>query len=468
METRTEAPRTTEGRGTPPPPPPLVNDRGDEIKPPPPSRRKPPVIAIVAGAVVLIAVLIWGIRFLAYATTHETTDDARVDADTVTITSKISERVSQILVDTNDVVHKGQVLIMLDNRDERTKYAQAQAAVAAQQAQAHAAQQNVALTSEQQNAQNSQGAGGVKAAESQVTNAQATYQSQKQQADAAHAAVAGAQAQLRVAEAQVPSANAALAKANADFERYSSLVRTGDASQQQLDAERAAQAQALSAVPRGAQDQVTSAQTNVTQMQARETAAIAAATAAGAGIGAGEGQLQTAQGRLVESSAPSRVPLIAAQASAAQAQVKSANAQALTARDQLNYTIIRSPIDGVVGAKNVGVGATVAPGQALLELVPQTKIYITANYKETQLGSMKIGQDVDVDVDAYKGTTFHGRVESLGPASQNTFSLIPAQNATGNFVKVTQRLPVRIAIVDAPADKPLRVGMSVETSVKVK
>jgi len=99
--------------------------------------------------------------------------------------------------------------------------------------------------------------------------------------------------------------------------------------------------------------------------------------------------------------------------------------------------------------------------------VPQV-VYITANYKETQLTNMRVGQDVDIDVDAYKGTTFHGRVESIGPASQNTFSLIPAQNATGNFVKVTQRLPVRVTVVDPPADKPLRVGMSVETSVKVK
>ena len=100
--------------------------------------------------------------------------------------------------------------------------------------------------------------------------------------------------------------------------------------------------------------------------------------------------------------------------------------------------------------------------------MPKTNLFITANYKETQLGNMRVGQEVDIDVDAYKGTTFQGRVDSIGPASQNTFSLIPAQNATGNFVKVTQRLPVRISIVNPPADKPLRVGMSVETSVKVK
>jgi membrane fusion protein (multidrug efflux system) len=462
VETRTEAPPNSEPRASAPLP---TADRVEE--PTKPARKRPPVAVLVIGAIVVLAVLIWGVQYLIYALGHESTDDARVDADTVTITSKITERVKQVMVDTNDRVHKGQILVLLDDRDERTKYDQAMATVDAQRAQAAAAEQNVALTREQQAAQAAQGAGGVRAAQAQITNAQASYQAAEQQATAASAAVAQAQAQLRVAQAQVPSAQAALDRANADYNRYSSLVKTGDISQQQLDAQRATQAQAL-AQYRAALDQVTSAQTAVTQAQARLTSAQASATAADAGIGAQQGQLETAQGRLAESSAPSRVPQIRAQANAAGANVSTAAAQAETARDQLNYTVIRSPIDGYVGAKNIEVGATVAPGQSLLEIVPSTGIYITANYKETQLGNIAVGAPVDIDVDAYKGTTFQGRVESIGPASQNTFSLIPAQNATGNFVKVTQRLPVRISIVDPPSDKPLRVGMSVETSVKKK
>ena len=463
METRTEAPPQVETRSTAPPP---INDRPDEPQKKAP-RKRPPLAVIIIGAIVLIAAIIWGIGYLAYATTHETTDDARVDADTVTITSKISERVAQVLVDTNDRVRKGQILVRLDSRDEQTRYDQAMAQVAAQRAQASAAQQNVALTREQQEAQTAQGAGGVKAAQAQITNAQASFQASEQEANAARSAVSQAQAQLRVAQAQVPSSKAALDRANADFQRYSSLVRTGDISQQQLDAQRATQAQAV-AQYQASLDQVTSAQTAVAQYEARLTSAIASATAAEAGIGAQQGQLQTAQGRLAESTAPSRIPQIRAQANATGANVNTAAAQAETARDQLNYTVIRSPIDGFIGAKNIEAGATVAPGQSLLEVVPQTGIYITANYKETQLGNMAPGADVDITVDAYKGTKFHGRVASIGPASQNTFSLIPAQNATGNFVKVTQRLPVRISIIDPPADKPLRVGMSVETSVKKK
>jgi membrane fusion protein (multidrug efflux system) len=180
------------------------------------------------------------------------------------------------------------------------------------------------------------------------------------------------------------------------------------------------------------------------------------------------GQLESAVGRLRESTAPARVPSAVAQEDAALAQVASLRAQVNAARDQLSYTVIRAPIDGVVGEKSVEIGATVAPGQSLLQLVPTSGQYVTANFKETQVGSMHVGQAVDIDIDAYKGTHFEGTVASLGPASQNTFSLIPAQNATGNFVKVTQRIPVRIDFVNPPADKPLRVGMSVVASVSNK
>jgi membrane fusion protein (multidrug efflux system) len=156
-----------------------------------------------------------------------------------------------------------------------------------------------------------------------------------------------------------------------------------------------------------------------------------------------------------------------AQADAAAAQVATARAQLKTAQDQLSYTRVRSPIDGYVGAKNVEIGQTISPGISLMTIVPNA-VYVTANYKETQLGEMHPGQPVDISVDAYKGVTFVGHVENISPASQNRFSLVPAQNATGNFVKVTQRVPVRI-VFDHPDPKyPLRPGMSVETSVKVK
>ena len=463
METSTEAPArrvpAAEGRGVPPP------DGTDEA--PRAKRGRPPLWVLVLGAIVVIAILIWGARFLAYALSHQTTDDARVDADTVTVTSKIQERVDQILVDTNQPVHRGQILIRLDDTDEHNTVLQAQAALQAQDAQARAAQENVSLTRAEVAAQSVQGNGGVSSAQSSVQDAQAQAQAAMQQANAARAAIAQASAQLRVAQSQVPATREGLARANADLARYAALVRTGDIAVQQLDAQRAAQAQAQSQY-QSALDNVTGAETAVTQAQARYVAAIAAATAASAGIGAQQGQLQTAQGRLSESDNPFRIPATQAQADAAVAQAGSLQAQLRTAQDRYGYTVIRSPIDGIVGEKNVEVGTSVAPGQSLLDLVPSAGQYITANYKETQLGKVRVGQPVDISVDAYKGVTFQGRVCAIAPASQNTFSLVPAQNATGNFVKVTQRIPVRICVVDAPKDESLRVGMSVETSIKVK
>ena len=132
-------------------------------------------------------------------------------------------------------------------------------------------------------------------------------------------------------------------------------------------------------------------------------------------------------------------------------------------------TKIYSPIDGYVGEKSVEIGQSVSPSMTLLTIIPN-RVFITANYKETQVGAMRPGQPVDIKVDAYKGIVFHGTVDSINPASQNTYALVPAQNSTGNFVKVTQRIPVKIAF-DAGTDLrkyPMRPGMSVETSVQVK
>lgn len=458
METRTEAPPRQDGARADGAPAPAETV---EVK----KTRKGPSLPILLGiGIVVIVVLIFGIRYLAYSTTHETTDDAKVDADTVTITSKITERVDSIL-DTNQTVHKGDVLVRLSNTDEITKLRSAQANRDAQAAQARAAQSTVALTSAQQSAQNTQNAGGIAAARSQIANATANYSAMQQQADAARSAIVQAQAQLRVAQANVPAARQALARASADLSRTASLVRTGDLAQQTLDASRATQAQAQSQY-QAAMDNVNAAQSAITQAQSRYTAALATANAAQSGIGAQEGQLTTAQGRLSESDTPYRVSTTQAQASAAQAQVSALDAQVRQAQDQVNDTVIRSPIDGIVGAKNVEIGTTVSPGQSLMNVVPATGAYITANYKETQLGNIKLHAPVDIKIDAYKGKTFQGVVSAIAPASQNTFSLIPAQNATGNFVKVTQRLSVRVTPTNVPADTPLRPGMSAETSVR--
>jgi membrane fusion protein (multidrug efflux system) len=428
-------------------------------------------VLVVVGLVVLLTLIVFGVKYLAYATTHETTDDATIDADEIQITSKISERVDRILVDTNQQVRRGELLIALDDTDERARYAQADAAVKAQQAQARAAQANVTLTAATQNAQNLENTGGIDQARASIESAAATAQSSTQQIAAAQAAVDAAHAQLKVAQDAVPGQLQNLRKAAADLRRTQSLVATGDIAASQLDADQAAYESARSSYSQS-QANVGAAEADLAQAEQRLESQRYATTSSESQIGVQQAQLTTAQGRLEESSAPSRITAQQAQADAQTAQVASLRAQLETAQDNLGYTRIYSPINGYVGQKNVEIGQTVAAGESLLTLIPATNVYVTANFKETQIGHMRVGQEVDINVDAYHGVNFIGHVEDLSPASQNKFSLVPAQNATGNFVKVTQRLPVRILFDSVEngrlADYPLRPGMSVETSVKVK
>jgi membrane fusion protein (multidrug efflux system) len=390
------------------PPAEVAKTDDDEIRTGPRKR----VIFGVLGGIALIVAIIFGVKYYLYARVHESTDDARVDASQVEINSKISERVKEILIDTNDPVKKGQLLIVLDTSDEQARLAQARA--------------NYDLALANQHTLSLQGQGGVAAAFAEVGGSEAGTN------------VAGAQ--VLAAESQVPAAQQNYQKAMADLARTESLVSTGDVPRQNLDAARATAAAAAA--------QLRSAQAQVSVAQANENAA-------SQNVSAAQGGLLTARGKLAQSNDPS--------------QVESQKAALDLARQSLAYTRIVSPINGYIGEKSVEVGQTVSPGMALMTVIPDD-VFVTANFKETQLGSMRPGQPVDIGVDAYKGVTFHGHVLSINPASQNTYALVPAQNATGNFVKVTQRIPVKIGF-DSDYDKtkyPMRPGMSVEASVKVR
>ena len=422
METR-EDDRKIVVPSTPPPPPSgpsvAVDDDVTERKGPP--KR---VIFGALGVVVLIVALIWGIPWVLYALSHQGTDDARVDADVVAVTSKIPERINQILVDTNQQVHKGQLLVVLDDKDERARLQQAQA------------QYDLAVANQRTNTLQNQG--GVTQASGNIASAQA-------QVPVAVAGVAQADAQVRSAQARLPAAEASFQKAQADYSRTQSLVSTGDEPAQQLDTIRSEQATAIAQL-HDAQNQINAAEANYDAARAR-------VGASSAGVLAAQGGVTTAQGKLQQASDPS--------------QVESAKAQLDLAKQNLAYTHIYSAIDGYVGEKNAEIGQVISAGTNVMTLIPHN-VYITANFKETQMGGIKVGATADISVDAYKGHTFHGHVTSINPASQNTYALVPAQNATGNFVKVTQRIPVRISVDDQSADLPLRPGMSVEANVKVK
>jgi len=429
------------------------------------------IAGIGVGAIVLVLAIVFGLRYFAYASTHETTDDAMIDADEVQVTSKIAERVSRIVVDTNQPVRKGQLLVLLDNRDETDRVLQASAAVAAQRAQARAAQENVSLVRDTQFAQDAQANGGIAQARASIDSAASSAQSSAGQISVDAAGVDAARAQVHAAQDALPGSLANVRRTQADLRRVATLVSTGDIAAQQLDAARATYEGARSAYS-SAQAQVATATANLAQAQQKLDAQRFATSSTQALVGVQQAQLQTARGKFLESNASSRVAAQQAQADAALSQIVSLDAQLITARNNLGYTRIVSPIDGYVGQKDVEVGQTVSPGAPLMTLIPSSNVYVTANFKETQIGKMRVGQPVDIGIDAYKGVAFEGHVDNLSPAAQNKFSLIPPVNATGNFVKVTQRLPVRILfdrVKDGKlSDYHLRPGMSVETSVRVK
>jgi|SRR5579872_262523 len=417
----------------------------------PPGRRR---LLAIAAAICAIVVIVFGTKWFIYAHAHESTDDATVDADIVQVNSKIAERVDAIFTDTNMPVHKGQLLARLADRDELDRLHAAQAALAAAEAQARQAAVSVDLTESTQGAQVQQSRGGVTSAQAGILNAEAELA-------AARAQLQSAQAQAEAADAAVPAAKEALSKADADLRRTTQLTSEGAIAANQLDAANAAAAAALA--------QYRQAQKNAQAADAAVVAARDRLHSAEAGVRSARAQLTTATGKLAESATPYKVATQEAQAQAAGAQVKNAQAAVAQAQSAVSYTYIYSPANGVVGEKDVTVGQTVAAGQMLFAIVPLDKIYITANYKETQIADMRPGQHVDITVDAYKGKVFSGHVVALGPATGSTFSIIPPQNATGNFVKVTQRIPVRIELDGPnPTDTPLRPGMNVVTSVKVR
>jgi membrane fusion protein, multidrug efflux system len=365
--------RRSPADAAPPPPPPASNGNG---------QRRTWVLA--AGIVVGLLVVAFGARAVWFATTHESTDDAQVDADITPISTRISGYVMEVRVQDNQPVKTGDTLVVLDGRDLRARVAQMQADLAAL----------IATTGSR----------------GRVGQAVAQLEQSRAAAAAATATVAQDEANAQ--------------KAASDLQRYQSLSARNIVSQQQLDAARAAAAATAA--------QLTAAQRNAVAAQEQVTAS----TAALAG---------------------------------SEARVAAARAVLDQAELQLSYTVVTAPADGVVSKKSVEIGQLVQAGQPLMSLVPLSDVWVTANFKETQIEDIRPGADAVIKADAYPDRTFHGNVESLSPATGARFSLLPPDNATGNFTKIVQRIPVRIRI-DGQTDPAhlLRPGMSVDVTIRTK
>jgi membrane fusion protein (multidrug efflux system) len=417
-----------------------VQDPQEPSPKPPRKGRKGLILALLGvGA---IAASGFGYRWFQYSSTHQETDNATVVGHLYPVSSRITGRVSEVTVNDNQLVHKGQLLVHLDPHDYQVKVQQAQAALLVARRQAQAAQTTIAYASTNAQAQTTQAQGNITGAIASIADAQA--------------AVEAARAGVPAAQADLAQANANLEKTQADYARYTSLYQSGAIAAQQLDAARAAYNVSLA--------QQRSAQEGVQQAQAKLVQAQQGVSAAQAKLASTQGQLQEAQATGVQTQV-NRSQYDAAVATIAQAQANLKEAQL-----QLSYTNITAPTDGRVGNKNVEVGQQVQPGQPLLAVVGND-FWVVANYKETQLKKMQPGEMADIHIDAFPDHTFRGRIDSLSPASGADFALLPPDNATGNFTKVVQRIPVKIVFDPASLqgyEGRITPGMSAVISVDVR
>jgi len=394
--------------------------------------------ALLLGAVVIALA---AVALVVHYYGRVSTDDAQVDGHIVAVSSKVYGNVVEVLIDDNQQVKAGQVLVRIDPRDYRVKVDQAKAAVALAVSQAQGAQVGVPWT---------QGVtqSGSSAAGAQLAAAQADYE----RAKLAYAMASGAD--LAYARARVDEQQAKNERAQADLERMKPLVAKSEISQQQFDAFQAT-ARAEASVLKERQEQLASAEKNADVSKAAMLAAEAKVDQARAAVE----QAQVNQ---------KQVTIRTAEAASAEAAVSQARANLEAAQLQLDYTTIVAPVDGVVTRKSVEAGQVVQPAQGLLVLVPSQDIWVTANFKETQLANVHRGQKAEVRVDMY-GKTFTGHVNSIAGATGARLSLMPPENATGNYVKIVQRIPVKIVLDPIPPDKAiLRPGMNVDATIFTK
>ncbi len=391
------------------------------------------------GGAAIVAVAT--VALVLYYHNRVSTDDAQVDGHIVPVASKIYGNVAEVLVDDNQRVQAGQVIVRIDPRDYQVKVDQAKAALALAESQSRAADVGVPLTAETTHS-------GTNGAEAQLAAAEAD----DQRAQVAYEAASTAD--LAYARANVAAKQASFDRAQADLERMKPLLAKAEISQQQFDAYLAAQRVAASEL-KAKQDQLAAAEKSA-------DLAKAAVVAANAKVDQARAMVRQAQAN------QQQVAIRTAEASSATAAVAQARANLEAAQLQLSYTTLVAPVDGVVTRKSVEVGQVVQPGQGLMDLIPLHDVWVTANFKETQLSKVRRGQKAEIYVDMY-GKTFTGRVDSVAGATGSRLSLLPPENATGNYVKVVQRIPVKILLDPIPPDKAvLRPGMNVEATIITK
>jgi len=395
------------------------------LEPAPPAKglANPRSRFLLMGAALFVLAVVIGL-YLFYRN-RESTDDAQVDGHITQISSKVYGRVGEVLVNDNQQVKAGQLLVKLDPRDFQAALDQAKAQLALAESDARSAGVDVPRT--QLNTQS-----GTSSADAQLAGAQADLMSAQSTYDQARTS------DLAFAQDNIEKSRANAQLAQADLERYRPLMQKGEISKQQFDAAQA-NADATASALKADQEKLAQAQRGEEIAKAQLEAAEARVDQAKAGIISA--RADTKQVAMRQADSQGKI-----------AKVQQARAALEAAQLNLEYTTVVAPVDGVVTHKQVEVGQIVQQGQGLMVVVPLQDVWVTANFKETQLRFMKPGQKAEVKVDTY-GKTFGGHVDSIAGATGAVLSLLPPENATGNYVKVVQRIPVKIVLDPIPPDK---------------
>ncbi len=401
-----------------------------------PQKKSPVRFVVVILLLIAVGVGLWA--YFHYRN-RVSTDDAEVDGHISAIAPKISGNVIDVLVNDNQPVKAGDVLVRIDPRDYQARVDQAKATLAEDESKLRAAQVGVPLTDLTTESGQTQSSAGVGDARAELDRARLSYEE-------------ASSSDLAYAEANVRARQANNDRAQADLARMKPLVEKAEISQQQYDAYVAA-AKVADSELKAAQEKLASA---------RQDAGIkrAALTVAETRVAQANAQLSASVANRKQ------VAIRTADVGTAQAIVEAARATLEAAELQLSYTTITAPIDGVVTHKSVEVGQMLQPGQGIMALIPLSDTWVIANFKETQLAQVHAGQRAEVHVDMY-GTTLDGHVDSIAGATGASMSLLPPENATGNFVKVVQRIPVKI-LVDQRKGVVLRPGMNVDVTIYTK
>lgn len=458
------APSVTEPIKTEPQPAATISQEVTSV----PKKKKSKLPFIIGGAILIVAA-IGGVLYWLYARNYESTDDAFIDGDVVQISPKVAAYVTKVYVDSNKFVHKGDLLLELNTQDYEAKLEQAKAQLRAAQAQKNQSQASVDLTRKSVSASQSQAASNVQTAQSNVQQTAAAADAKRAQIQQAQTAVKTAQATLAQTRAATPRLQSDLRLAQLEFNRRQTLYNNGDISKQSLD-QATNTLQSAQAELEAAQKQIDAAASKVTEAQANVAVAQNNYQQSVAQINVSRSQVNESTGRLEDANAaPERIAVSESQVGTSQATIEQAEATVHQAELDLSYTKIYAPEDGYVSRKSVEEGQFVQPGAALLAISLSDDVWVVANFKETQLELMRVGQPVEIKVDAYPNETFQGKIESFQAGTGSRFSVLPTENATGNYVKVVQRVPVKIVFDQKPDQVHLLApGMSVEPSVKVK